>query len=80
MGIRTMWQVHEHITNKSFAKVMQWLVEMKPTLGREFTLYSLHSHDKIWEEATILLPIIYSRPPYGDYIEMTLCPRIPKYP
>lgn len=47
MRIKTKWQVHKHLTNKSHPQVKQCkqLVKMKPTLGHELALDSLHSHD-----------------------------------
>jgi hypothetical protein len=45
MGIRTMWYVCEHLTNKSHAQAIwcKWLMKMEPILGHKFALDSLHS-------------------------------------
>jgi hypothetical protein len=46
MGIRTKWQIHEHLMNKSLAQTKQckWLMKVKSTLGHGLTLNLLHSH------------------------------------
>ncbi len=44
--IRMKWQVHKHFIDKPHVHVERCmcLLQMKPTLGHEFALDSLHSH------------------------------------